>query len=76
MPSDNAQSSQRVRRSKAIRREDPERRTLSVEEAGRILGISRGSAYSAARKGELPVIKLGGRFLVIKAALEKLLQGA
>jgi excisionase family DNA binding protein len=53
---------------------DSERRTVSVEEAGRILGVSRGSAYTLARTGELPTIRLGKRLLVPKAALEKLLE--
>jgi excisionase family DNA binding protein len=56
---------------------DPEslRRTLSVEEAGRILGISRGSAYALAKTGGIPTIRLGKRLLVPKAALDKLLGG-
>jgi excisionase family DNA binding protein len=40
-----------------------------VPEAARLLGISRGSAYQLAARGELPgVIKLGGRFVVSRAA--------
>lgn len=57
-------------------RTDSECRTLSVEEAGRILGISRGAAYAHAKSGAIPTIKLGKRVLVPKAAFEKLLQGA
>lgn len=53
---------------------ETQRRTVGVEEAGRILGISRGSAYELARRGELPgVIRLGRRLVVSTAALEKLL---
>ena len=48
--------------------------TVTVEEAARILGISRGAAYSHARDGSLPVVRLGKRFLVPKAALDKMLQ--
>jgi excisionase family DNA binding protein len=47
--------------------------TVSVEEAGRILGISRGAAYTYARDGSIPTIRLGKRLLVPKAALDKLL---
>lgn len=47
--------------------------TISVEEAARVLGISRGAAYTHARDGSLPTIRLGKRLLVPKAALEKLL---
>jgi excisionase family DNA binding protein len=49
------------------------RRTRTVEEAAQILGISRASAYAAAKTGELPTIRLGNRLLVPDAALEKLL---
>jgi excisionase family DNA binding protein len=52
-----------------------ERQTLSVEEAGRILGISRGSAYAYARNGSLPTIRLGNRVLVPRQALERMLRG-
>jgi len=51
-------------------------RTISVEDAGRVLGLSRGSAYAAARSGDLPTIRFGKRPLVPKAALEKLLSSA
>ena len=47
--------------------------TLTVDEAARILGVGRNSAYQAIARGELPVIRVGKRLLVPKAALEKLL---
>lgn len=47
--------------------------TLTVPEAGYLLGISRGSAYEAARRGELPTIRLGRRLLVPRGALDRLL---
>lgn len=50
--------------------------TINVEEAGRLLGLSRGSAYRAARTGELPVVRFGRRLLVSKAALERKLAQA
>jgi excisionase family DNA binding protein len=49
--------------------------TISVEEAGRRLGIGRNSAYEAARRREIPVIKIGKRLLVPIAALDRLLSG-
>jgi excisionase family DNA binding protein len=36
-----------------------ERQTISVEEAGKILGVSRPTAYQLAKKGVFPVLKLG-----------------
>jgi excisionase family DNA binding protein len=46
--------------------------TISVEDAARLLGISRGLAYEAARRGELPVIRFGRRLLVPRARLLEL----
>lgn len=43
--------------------------TISVEEAGHILGVSRRSAYRAAETGELPTLRLGRRLLVPTARL-------
>jgi excisionase family DNA binding protein len=52
---------------------DAQRLTVSVEEAGRILGISRGAAYARAGDGTIPVVRLGRRLVVPLRALEKLL---
>jgi excisionase family DNA binding protein len=51
-------------------------RTVSVEEAARAIRISRNGAYEAANRGELPVIRLGRRLRVPKAALDRMLDGA
>ncbi len=48
---------------------------LTVEEAGRVLGICRGAAYLAVHRGDIPVIRLGRRIVVPKKALAKLLDG-
>jgi excisionase family DNA binding protein len=50
-----------------------ERQTLTVEEAARLLGISRTSAYEAVRRGELPVLRIGRRYVVPRVALERML---
>jgi excisionase family DNA binding protein len=47
--------------------------TLTVEEAGQLLGISRGAAYRAAACGQIPTIRLGRRLLVPTARLHQLL---
>jgi excisionase family DNA binding protein len=52
-----------------------ERRTYSVEEAGKLLGIGRNPAYEAAKRGQIPVIRVGKRVLIPKAALDRLLAG-
>ncbi|MDP2932175.1 MAG: helix-turn-helix domain-containing protein [Chloroflexota bacterium] len=56
--------------------ERSDRLTISVGTAAKMLGISRNLAYNLARQGKLPgVLKLGEkRLVVIKAAIEKLLQ--
>ena len=53
-----------------------ERLTYNVEEAGRLLGISRASAFEEARRGDLPTIRVGKRLLEPKKALEQMLEGA
>jgi excisionase family DNA binding protein len=50
-----------------------ESQTISVDECAEVLSISRGACYAAARRGEIPVIRIGGRVLVPKPALEKML---
>jgi excisionase family DNA binding protein len=50
------------------------RRTFTIPEAGQILGLGRNSAYTLAKSGRLPTIRLGRRLLVPKAALDRLLE--
>jgi len=52
---------------------DTEKLTLTVAETARCLGIGRNSAYEAIARGEIPVVRVGKRLLVPKAALELLL---
>ena len=49
---------------------------ISVEEAGRLLGISRGLAYQLAASGELKTLRLGRRLVVPKDAIRKMLEDA
>ena len=55
--------------------EDLQKMTLTIAEAAELLGISRGSAYEAARTGDLPVIRIGKRLLVSRLRLEQLIGG-
>jgi excisionase family DNA binding protein len=49
---------------------------LTVEEAARMLRISRGAAYALAKAGTLPgVFRLGRTLRVSRAALERILTG-
>lgn len=49
--------------------------TISVVEAARCLGISRGLAYQGVKTGAIPSVKVGTRILVPKAALARMLEG-
>lgn len=46
---------------------------LTVEEAARLLGISRTLAYESVARGDLPAVRLGRRIVVPRRALEQLL---
>jgi excisionase family DNA binding protein len=49
-------------------------KTLTIEQTAVELGIGRNLAYELARRGELPgVRRLGKRFIVSRAALERYL---
>lgn len=56
--------------------QDGKRLTITIDEAASRLGICRNSAYEAAKRGELPTIRLGGRILVPVAALQAMLESA
>lgn len=46
---------------------------ISVEEAGAMAGLGRSASYEAARRGEIPVIKLGRLLKVPKALWQRML---
>jgi excisionase family DNA binding protein len=46
---------------------------LTIEEAADVLRISRGAAYEAARRGELPSVRLGRSLRVPRSRLLELL---
>lgn len=53
------------------------RATITVEEAGQLLGIGRGMAYECARNNEIPVLRLGSHKLLVPVpALLKMLDGS
>lgn len=54
---------------------EPEPLTLTVPEAGRLLGLGRTAAYEAARAGEIPTLKIRGKLLVPRKRLMELLDG-
>ena len=51
------------------------RLVYSVDEAAKMLGVSRNSAFAAAAKGDIPTIRIGRRLLVPKVQFDALLAG-
>ena len=50
-------------------------KTLDVPDAGRIyFGLGRNASYEAAKRGEIPTIKIGSRLRVPVIALERMLE--
>jgi excisionase family DNA binding protein len=52
-----------------------EAKTQTIEAAAKELGIGRNQAYAAARRGEIPTIRIGKRILVLREPLMKMLAG-
>ena len=48
--------------------------TMTVPQAAKLLGVSRGLAYRLASTGKIPSIRLGHRYIVPRAALMKSLR--
>lgn len=58
-----------------LKSSDANQTVLTIEEAAMMLRISRQSAYEAARRGEIPTVRIGRRLLVPRRRLERLLDG-
>ena len=52
-----------------------DRLTYNVVEAGRKAGLGRNASYEAAKRGEMPTIRIGNRLLVPKKAWDRKLNG-
>ena len=48
----------------------------TVEEAGKMLGLTKNGSYVAAKRGDFPTIKIGRLIKVPKAALHQFIDGA
>lgn len=53
-----------------------EKLTFTVEEAGKLLGISRALAYQMVHTGKLPTLRFGKRLVVPKKAVQDMLEKA
>lgn len=48
---------------------------MTVDEAAKVLGLSRSAAYDSVARGEIPSLRFGRKIVIPKAAIEKMLQG-
>jgi hypothetical protein len=53
----------------------PERLTYDVPEAGAMAGLGRNASYEAAKRGEIPILRIGRRLLVPKREWDRRLTG-
>jgi excisionase family DNA binding protein len=49
--------------------------TMSVDDAADMLGVGRNQAYAATKAGQIPAIRVGKRWLVLRLPLERMLRG-
>lgn len=50
-------------------------RTMTVGEAARALGLSRPAYYAAAKRGEVPAVRVGRRVLVPRVQFDRFAAG-
>ena len=52
---------------------DTEVLVYTVPEAGGKIGLGKSSSYAAVRNGDIPAVKIGGRWIVPKVAFDRML---
>jgi excisionase family DNA binding protein len=55
-------------------RQQAARLVYTVPEAGRLLGLGRNAAYDAAKRGDIPTLRIGRLLLVPKIPLHRMLE--
>jgi excisionase family DNA binding protein len=58
----------------ATRAPAAERLVYTVPEAGRLLGLSRNGSYEAAKRGDIPTIRIGRLLLVPKVPFHRIIE--
>jgi excisionase family DNA binding protein len=61
---------------KSICNREDERLVYKVPEAGALLGLTRNASYDAAKRGDIPTVRIGKLLRVPKAAFHKMLEGS
>jgi excisionase family DNA binding protein len=51
-----------------------DRATLDVDEAAKLLGLSRNATYAAVAAKQIPSLRIGRRIVIPRVALERLLE--
>jgi excisionase family DNA binding protein len=54
-------------------RQQDDRLVYTVPEAGRLLGLGRNAAYDAAKRGDIPTLRIGRLLLVPKIPFHRML---
>ena len=52
-----------------------DRLTYDVPEAGKKAGLGRNASYDAAKRGDMPTVRIGGRLKVPRKAWDRILNG-
>ena len=50
--------------------------TYSIDEAAKLLGVGTKGCRDAAKRGELPAIRIGKRLMIVKPKLDAMLSNA
>jgi excisionase family DNA binding protein len=56
--------------------EDRRELAISVAQTAELLGLSTASVYHAVQRGDIPSIRIGGRILIGRVAVERMLAGS
>ncbi len=54
------------------RREPSDALTMSVQDVTKLIPLSRGAAYRAVRNGDIPSVKIGGKYFVVRARFNEM----
>ena len=47
------------------------RLTISIPDAARLMGVGKNRVYAMAKSGQIPVLKVGNRYIIPKSTFEE-----